>query len=211
LTAAALDEEVTGNARATTFEFEPIVRMTSTFIGGGEDTFESLLQGAEGGIYIPDYFHGSGMSTFTIAPSRAYRIRDGKIVWIDMGMMGRMSEHDRALLRQAVEGIATNDIGEIQDAVMALGKFRGKPDPARLYDDLAMFMAQYGKMEMKEIDIARILMELMEIMKKNHMSMPHGLTLLVRGLTQVEGVLAEISPEIMNARAIVPPRKDPRT
>lgn len=79
LTAAALEEEVTGNARATTFEFEPIVRMTSTFIGGGEDTFESLLQGAEGGIYIPDYFHGSGMSTFTIAPSRAYRIRDGKI------------------------------------------------------------------------------------------------------------------------------------
>ena len=124
------------------------------------------------------------------------RIRDGKIVWIDMGMMGHMSEHDRTLLRQAVEGIATNDIGEIQDAVMALGKFRGKPDPTRLYEDLAMFMAQYGKMEMKEIDIARILTELMEIMKKNRMSMPHGFTLLVRGLTQVEGVLAEISPEI---------------
>lgn len=79
LTAAALDEAVTGNARATTFEFEPIVRMTSTYIAGGEDTLESLLKGAEGGIYIPDYFHGSGMSTFTIAPSRAYRIRDGKI------------------------------------------------------------------------------------------------------------------------------------
>ncbi len=79
LTAMALEENVTGNARAKDFEFEPIVRMTSTYIGGGEDTFESLLQGAEGGIYIPDYFHGSGMSTFTIAPSRAYRIRDGKI------------------------------------------------------------------------------------------------------------------------------------
>ena len=124
------------------------------------------------------------------------RIRDGKIVWIDMGMMGRMSEHDRTLLKQAVEGIATGDISEIQDAVMAIGQFQGKPDPARLYDDLGMFMAQYGKMEMKDIDIAKILMELMEIMKKNHMAMPHGMTLLVRGLTQVEGVLAEISPEI---------------
>ena len=79
---------------------------------------------------------------------------------------------------------------------MAIGQFQGKPDPARLYDDLGMFMAQYGKMEMKDIDIAKILMELMEIMKKNHMAMPHGMTLLVRGLTQVEGVLAEISPEI---------------
>lgn len=78
-TAAALDEAVTGNARAINFEFEPIVRMTSTYVAPGTDSLESLLAGAEGGLYIPDYFHGSGMSTFTIAPARAYRIRDGKI------------------------------------------------------------------------------------------------------------------------------------
>ena len=78
-TAAALDEELTGNARAKDFGFEPIVRMTATYIGGGKDSLETLLKGAEGGIYIPDYNHGSGMSTFTIAPARAYRIRDGKI------------------------------------------------------------------------------------------------------------------------------------
>lgn len=53
--------------------------MTSTWIAGGTDTFESLLRGAEGGLYIPDFFHGSGMSTFTIAPARAYRIRGGKL------------------------------------------------------------------------------------------------------------------------------------
>lgn len=79
MTAAALDEDVTGNARAMSFEYEPIVRMTSTYIGPGSETFEALLQGAEGGIYIPEYSHGSGMSTFTIAPAKAYRIRDGKI------------------------------------------------------------------------------------------------------------------------------------
>lgn len=78
-TAAALDEAVTGNARAKDFEFEPIVRMTTTYFGGGEDTFEELLAGAEGGIYISDVSYGTGMSTFTIAPTRAYMIRDGKI------------------------------------------------------------------------------------------------------------------------------------
>ncbi len=78
-TAAALEEMPTGNARAKDFGFEPIVRMTATYIGGGKDSLEELLKGAEGGIYIPDYNHGSGMSTFTIAPARAYRIRDGKI------------------------------------------------------------------------------------------------------------------------------------
>ena len=78
-TAAALNEDVTGNARAMSFEYEPIVRMTATCIGGGDQTLDELLSGVEEGIYIRDYKHGSGMSTFTIAPNVAYMIRNGKL------------------------------------------------------------------------------------------------------------------------------------
>ena len=52
------------------------------------------------------------------------RIRDGKIIWIDMGMMGRLTERDRELLELAVRGVAANDIGMIQEAVLALGEFK---------------------------------------------------------------------------------------
>ncbi len=78
-TAAALDEAATGNARALNFEYEPIVRMTSTCIGAGKQTKEELLAGIQEGVFIEDLNHGSGMSTFTIAPSKAFMIRDGKI------------------------------------------------------------------------------------------------------------------------------------
>lgn len=78
-TAGALNEDVTGNSRAMNFEYEPIVRMTTTYIGEGKDSVEDLFKSVKEGIYIEDIFHGSGMSTFTIAPSRAYMIRDGKI------------------------------------------------------------------------------------------------------------------------------------
>ena len=60
------------------------------------------------------------------------KIRDGKIVWIDMGMMGRLSEHDKKELSNAVYGIAMNDIGMIEDAVLAIGDFKGEPDRAKL-------------------------------------------------------------------------------
>ena len=36
----------------------------------------------------------------------------------------------------------------------------------------------------------------MDVMKENKIVMPHGLTMLARGLTHMEGVLADISPEI---------------
>ena len=78
-TATALGESVTGNARAMSFRFEPIVRMTSTYIAPGTSTKEELFAGVEDGYFIESFRHGSGMSTFTIAPALAWRIRGGKI------------------------------------------------------------------------------------------------------------------------------------
>lgn len=78
-TAAALNEELTGNARAINCNYEPIVRMTSTFIEAGKSTFDELIGGIEHGYYVYTIKHGSGMSTFTIAPGIAYEIVNGKI------------------------------------------------------------------------------------------------------------------------------------
>lgn len=78
-TAALLEEECTGNARAVNFEYEPIVRMTTTYIGTGDKTKEQLISEVKEGIFVEGLKHGSGLSTFTIAPSISYMIRDGKI------------------------------------------------------------------------------------------------------------------------------------
>ena len=80
MSAAALDEGLTGNARAINCSFEPIVRMTTTYIEGGDLTFDELIAPIEKGYFIKTINHGSGMSTFTIAPSVAYEIKNGKLV-----------------------------------------------------------------------------------------------------------------------------------
>ncbi|MCK5599287.1 TldD/PmbA family protein [bacterium] len=79
VTAAFLEEDPTGNGRSLGFEYDPIVRMTSTYIEGGKLSKEELFNLVDDGIFIDSIKHGSGMSTFTIAPSRAYLIKDGKI------------------------------------------------------------------------------------------------------------------------------------
>ena len=78
-TAAALDESLTGNARAIDCNFEPIVRMTTTYIEGGDLDFDGLIAPIEKGYFIKSIRHGSGMSTFTLAPSLAYEIVNGKL------------------------------------------------------------------------------------------------------------------------------------
>lgn len=78
-TSLLLDEKPTGNARAMNFQYEPIVRMTNTYIEPGAKSVEQMVESIEDGLYIKGAKHGMGMSTFTIAPSMAYRIKDGKI------------------------------------------------------------------------------------------------------------------------------------
>ena len=53
--------------------------MTSTYIEAGNSTFAELIKPIKKGYFIKNIRHGSGMSTFTIAPSLAYEIEDGKI------------------------------------------------------------------------------------------------------------------------------------
>ncbi|AIO19413.1 protease TldD [Candidatus Izimaplasma bacterium HR1] len=78
-TAAALEENLTGNARSINFEYEPIVRMTTTYIEKGDTPLDDIIKSIDYGVFIDTIKHGSGMSTFTIAPSRAYLIENGKI------------------------------------------------------------------------------------------------------------------------------------
>ncbi len=73
-TAIQLGEKPTGNSRAMNFEWEPIVRMTSTYIEAGTENVNSMLKRCEGVLLVEGVKHGSGLDTFTIAPSRGYII-----------------------------------------------------------------------------------------------------------------------------------------
>ena len=124
------------------------------------------------------------------------RIRDGKIVWIDMGMMGRFSQRDQALLTKVIKGVATHDVSLIVEAVLSLGDFHDKPNQKLLYSDIGDWLAKYGSANFGGLNMGTLMQDLIDIMKENRVSMPHSLTMLVRGLTTIEGVIAEIAPDI---------------
>lgn len=124
------------------------------------------------------------------------RIRGGKIVWLDMGMMGRLTLRDKSLIAKAVKAIARGNNSELVDVILALGIFHGKPNRIRLYTDIEGLMTRYGTLDIGSIDIAALLTELIEIMSANELAMPAQLTLLARGMTTIEGVIADLSPQV---------------
>ena len=124
------------------------------------------------------------------------KVMDGKIGWLDMGMMGRLSYRDRNLMAQAVRAIAVGDIALLEATITDLGEIQGKVDSGKLYGELRDLMDRYGNASMGSIDAVEFFKDTMEVMKNNSIRLPHGMTMLVRGLTQMQGVLLGISPDI---------------
>ena len=133
------------------------------------------------------------------------RVRDGKIVWLDMGMMGSLDERQRTLIGKAVTGVARGDINLCRDAVMGLGEFHGKTDKRRLYRDIEDLLDKYGSADLGSMDLAQVFEDLSAVMKANGISMPGSLTMLARGLATIEGVVADLSPQI-NVMSVVTAR-----
>ena len=79
-TAAKMGEKPTGNARAISYAFPPIVRMTNTYIEPQAATFEDMIADIEDGIYAKNWYGGmTSMEMFTFSAGEAFRIRKGKV------------------------------------------------------------------------------------------------------------------------------------
>ncbi|MFH1609917.1 MAG: TldD/PmbA family protein [Candidatus Bipolaricaulota bacterium] len=79
-TAHKTNMEPTGNARAVSWEHEPIVRMRNTYIEPGEASLDDMLAGIEHGLYACAAFGGQTMfEQFTFSAAYGHEIVNGKI------------------------------------------------------------------------------------------------------------------------------------
>jgi len=79
-TAARMGEKPTGNARAISYQFPPIVRMTNTYIEPASASFDEIIADIKEGVYAKNWFGGTtAMEMFTFSAGEAYMIRNGKL------------------------------------------------------------------------------------------------------------------------------------
>ena len=79
-TAARMGEKPTGNARAVSYRFPPIVRMTNTYIEPGKTTFYEMIADIKEGVYARNWYGGTtSMEMFTFSAGEAFMIRNGKL------------------------------------------------------------------------------------------------------------------------------------
>lgn len=123
-------------------------------------------------------------------------IRNGQIVWIDLGMMGKLSKREMGLLRRSVKAVATRDVESLEVAILSLGVHKSRRiNHSLLYEAIDRMLDVYGTEELSNINMGRFLEEILRIAAENHIGMPRGISMLSRGMITIEGVIADVSPD----------------
>lgn len=131
------------------------------------------------------------------------RIRDGKIVWLDMGLMGRLTKRDRELFRSAISAAVRGDVNELCNLLLVFCEPKETIDRSRLFTDIDALMNRYESLDIGSMNLLEIRDDLVAAAERNGLALPKGFSVLGRGLVTIEGVLGSLDPEINMMQVMV--------
>ncbi|MEE3343188.1 MAG: AarF/UbiB family protein [Bacilli bacterium] len=121
---------------------------------------------------------------------------DNKIVFLDLGMMGRISSRERELLDNCISAIVKNDVYEVERILLLLSTTVGDVDHIKLRKDIEMILSKNASLEIHNTNTLEFINDMFSMLRNNNIRLDKDITMLIRGIGIIEGVLEKISPNI---------------
>lgn len=148
-------------------------------------------------VFEDNFFHGDPHPGNIL-------IREGKICYIDFGIMGSLSNSFKNALYEIIIAVVYKDIDKIISIMMSIGIKTGKVNRNKLYEDIDYLLANYFGTSLQNIKMSVMLQEVFEAAKRNNIRLPKDFTLLMRSLVIFEGVVGKINPDFNLAEVAIP-------
>ncbi|MBR5344254.1 MAG: hypothetical protein IK127_00315 [Clostridia bacterium] len=152
-----------------------------------------------GAVILDNYMHQVlDMGTFHADPHQGnIMVSNGKPVWIDFGMIGRISDADVNLLQSLILSLVERDLDQMVNAIMSMGATSPKTDRSKLMADAdTMFDKYMNVTSLDDLDLTTLLEEVTDLADKHHISLPGKFTMLVRSIATIEGVIEQLCPTL---------------
>jgi len=137
-------------------------------------------------------------------PGNLMLLPGGLIGVLDCGMAGRLDETLRDEIESLLLAVAQRDAEALTDAVFLVGAVPAGASREQLRAELADFVAEYTGQAIGDLDLAGALRSLADIIRRHHISLPPGVSLLLRTLILLEGTAQLLSPDFSLAEVIQP-------
>ena len=128
-------------------------------------------------------------------PGNIFILPNNVICFIDFGIMGRIGQQEREDFTDFVELLIKKDENKIVDALLKLTNSAEAPNRNELQRDLMEFIDRYAFLPLKELEIAKMLQSVLEILTKQGMSLKPDLYLMIKALATAEGLGRSLDPD----------------
>lgn len=121
----------------------------------------------------------------------------GQIVFLDLGITGRLSLSLRRIMRDMIFSVAERDTPKLKSALLRLSSTSPEDvDHGELLADLDEVVDEFGTVNLSELDLGSFLGRIIALARRNGIELPGQITSMARGLVTLEGVLDEFLPGV---------------
>jgi ubiquinone biosynthesis protein len=124
------------------------------------------------------------------------KVLDGKIVYLDFGMMGRLTKESRKALEECIFYIIINNYKEIAHELILINTNDIPVDNMILISDIKSVLEHNKTSEIASVNIKKFINEMYKMLNDNHIILPNDIVMLTRGIVVIAGLLEQISPDI---------------
>jgi len=140
-------------------------------------------------VFEYGFFHGDPH------PGNIFILPGNVVCYLDFGMMGRVDRRAREDFADIVYAYVSRDESKIVDALLRVVEWDKEPDRRALEKDIGDFVESYLYKSLKELRIEDILYQILELITHHQLRLPPDMFLMVKALTQVEGLGLVLDPD----------------
>ncbi len=119
-----------------------------------------------------------------------------RYIGLDCAIMGTLSKDDQMIVARMLLSVMNNNFTALVDIVSRAGWIPPNTDKHALMRDMSRTVGPMLQKSINDIDFAGVLMQILDIARRHHMSIPPQLMLLLKTLVHVEGLGRDLYPDL---------------
>jgi ubiquinone biosynthesis protein len=130
--------------------------------------------------------------------------KDGKIVFIDFGAVGKIQPNDKEILENLIVSFVAKNSHKIVRSLKKMAISYEIPDERRFENDVEDILNFVHSSSLQDINVQVIINKMKDILKDNRLYMPDYFYLLFKGISLIEGVGRSINPDLDIVKSLHP-------
>lgn len=149
-------------------------------------------------IFVHGFFHADPH------PGNIFILPDHVICYVDFGMMGRIGRQTREDFADLIMSVVRQDESGAVNGLLKITNWDEEPERGLLERDVAEFMDRYVYRPLKELELGKLLHQLLDIASKHRMRIEPDFFLMIKALSTVDVLGRTLDPDFDIATRAAP-------